>query len=48
MIEEEGENKMEALETVALVKDEITQTTKIGTTLSPEIEPGPSSSLKRT
>ena len=47
VIEEEGENKMEALETVALVKDEITQTMKIRMTLSPEIEPGPSSSLKR-
>ena len=35
MIEEKGENKMEALETVALVKDETTKTTRIGTTLSP-------------
>ena len=47
MIEEEGENKVEALETVTLVEDEITQTMKIRMTLSPEIEPGPSSSLKR-
>ena len=37
MIEEEGENKMEALETVALIEDELTKTTRIGTTLSPEI-----------
>ena len=37
MIEEEGENKMEALETVALVEDEITKTTRIGTTLSLEM-----------
>ena len=28
---------MEALETVALVEDEITKTTRIGTTLSPEM-----------
>ena len=35
MIEEKGENKMEALETVALAEDETTKTTKIGTTLSP-------------
>ena len=28
---------MEALETVTLVEDEITKTTRIGTTLSPEI-----------
>ena len=37
VIEEKGENKMEALETVTLVEDETTKTTKIGTTLSPEI-----------
>ena len=37
MIEEEGENKVEALETVTLVEDEITKTTRIGTTLSPEM-----------
>ena len=36
MIEEE-ENKVEALETVALVEDETTKTTRIGTTLSPEM-----------
>ena len=34
MIEEE-ENKVETLETVALVEDGITKTTRIGTTLSP-------------
>ena len=37
MIEEKGENKMEALEIVALVEDEITKMTRIGTTLSPEM-----------
>ena len=37
VIEEKGENKMEALETVALVEDEITKTTRIGTTLSPKM-----------
>ena len=37
MIEEEGENKVEALEIVTLVKDEITKTTRIRTTLSPEM-----------
>ena len=37
VIEEEGENKLEALETVTLVEDEITKTTRIGTTLSPEM-----------
>ena len=36
MVEEE-ENKVEALETVILVEDEITKTTRIGTTLSPEM-----------
>ena len=35
MIEEEGENKVETLETVALVEDGMTKTTRIGTTLSP-------------
>ena len=37
MIKEEGENKVETLETVALVEDGITKTTRIGTTLSPEM-----------
>ena len=37
VIEEEGENKVEALETVTLVEDEITKMTRIGTTLSPEM-----------
>ena len=37
VIEEKGENKMEALETVALVEDEITKTTRIGATLSPKM-----------
>ena len=37
VIEEEGENKVEALETVTLVEDEITKTTRIGTTLSLEM-----------
>ena len=37
MIEEEGENKMETLETVALVEDRVTKTTRIGMTLSPKI-----------
>ena len=37
VIEEKGENKMEALETVALVEDEITKMTRIGTTLSPKM-----------
>ena len=37
MIEEKGENKMEALETVALTKDETIKTTRIGTMLSPEM-----------
>ena len=36
MIEEE-ENKVETLETVALVEDRITKRTRIGMTLSPEI-----------
>ena len=37
MIEEKEENKMEALETVALTKGETTKTSRIGTTLSPKI-----------
>ena len=36
MIEEE-ENKVETLETVALVEDRVTKTTRIRTTLSPEM-----------
>ena len=36
MIEDE-ENKVETLETMALVEDEVTKTTRIGMTLSPEI-----------
>ena len=36
MIEEE-ENKVEALETVALVEDRVTKMMRIGTTLSPEM-----------
>ena len=36
MIEEE-ENKVETLETVALVEDRVTKTMRIGTTLSPEM-----------
>ena len=47
MIEEE-ENKMETLETVALVEDGITKTTRIGTTLSPEMRTRLINSLKRT
>ena len=39
MIEEE-ENKVETLETMTLVEDGITKTTRIGTTLSPEIRIG--------
>ena len=35
VIEEKGENKMVALETVVLAEDETTKTTRIGTTLSP-------------
>ena len=34
MIEEKRENKMEALETVILIEDETTKTTRIGMTLS--------------
>ena len=37
MIEEKEEERMEALETVELVEREADKTTKIGTTLSPEI-----------
>ena len=34
VIEEKGENKMEALEIVVLAEDKTTKTTRIGTTLS--------------
>ena len=37
MIEEERENKVETLKTVALIEDRVTKTTRIRTTLSPEI-----------
>ena len=37
VIEEKGENKMEAQETVVLAEDGTTKTTRIGTTLSPEM-----------
>ena len=37
MIEEKDEDKMEALETVELAEGEANKTTKIGTTLSPEM-----------
>ena len=37
MIEEKGENKMEALETVILTEDETTKMMRIGTTLSLEM-----------
>ena len=37
MIEGNDKDKMEALETVELAKGEATKTTKIGTTLSPEM-----------
>ena len=37
MIEEKEEDKVEALETVELVEGETAKTTRIGTTLSPEI-----------
>ena len=37
MIEEERENKVETLKTVALIEDGVTKTTRVGTTLSPEI-----------
>ena len=38
MIEEKEEDKVEALETVELVKGETTKTTRIGTTLSPKMK----------
>ena len=41
MIEEKGEDKVEALETVELVEGETTKTTRIGTTLSPEMRTRP-------
>ena len=37
VIEEDGENKVEALETVTLVEEEITKMTRIGTTLCLEM-----------
>ena len=37
VIEEKEVNEIEALETVVLVKDETTKTTRIGTTLSPRM-----------
>ena len=37
MIEEKDENKMEALEVVDLAEGQVTKTTKIGMTLSPEM-----------
>ena len=37
MIEEKEENKIQALETVALTQDETTKMTRIGTMLSPEM-----------
>ena len=37
MIEEKEEDKVEALETVELVKGETSKTTRIGTTLSPKM-----------
>ena len=37
MIEEKEEDKMEALETVALTEGETTKTMRIATTLSPEM-----------
>ena len=37
MIEEKEKDKVEALETVELAKGEATKTTRIGTTLSPEM-----------
>ena len=48
MIEEKEEDKVKALETVELVEGEATQTTRIETTLSPEMKPGSSGSLKKT
>ena len=38
MIKKKNEDKMEALETVELVEGEATKTTRIGTTLSPEMK----------
>ena len=38
MIEKKNEDKVEALETVELVKGETTKMTRIGTTLSPEMK----------
>ena len=38
MIEEKGEEKVEALETMELVDGETTKMTRIGTTLSPEMK----------
>ena len=37
MIEEKDKDKMEALEVVELAEGQVTKTTKIGTTLSPEM-----------
>ena len=37
MIKEKEKDKVEALETVQLVEGETTKTTRIGTTLSPEM-----------
>ena len=37
VIEEKEVNEMETLETVILAKDETAKTTRIGTTLSPEM-----------
>ena len=37
MIEEKDEDKVEALEVVELVEGQVTKTTRIGTTLSPEM-----------
>ena len=37
MIKEKEKDKVEALETVQLVEGEATKTTRIGTTLSPEM-----------
>ena len=38
MIEEKDEDKMEALKVVELVEGQVTKTTRIGTTLSPEMK----------
>ena len=40
MIKEERENKVETLKIVALIEDGVTKTTRIRTTLSPEIRTG--------